>query len=157
MFHVYRIGCPIFAIVLGLVLETTASAQAASPAKQAARAQLIATLRSARRLLVAADHDYNGHRAKAAHEVTQALRELGFHPKKPQSGSPAQNAAVAAAKAARSAQARVHEPQAASDAQLQQAQRLLQGALTQLSSIHPKATTNVQNAVTEITTALTIK
>jgi hypothetical protein len=157
MFHGCRIGYPIFAILLGLVLETAASAQAASPVKQTARAQLIATLRSARRLLVAADRDYHGHRAKAAHEVTQALRELGFHPKKPQSGSPAQNGALVAAKAARTAQARTHEPQATSDAQLQQAQQLLQGALTQLTSTHPKATANVQTAITEITTALTIK
>jgi hypothetical protein len=157
MFHVRRIGYPIFAILLGLALDTTASAQAANPAKQAARAQLIATLRSAHKLLVAADHDYNGHRAKAAHEVHQALQELGFHHKKPQPGSPAQNAAVAGAKAAHAAQARMHEPQAASDAQLQQAQQLLQGALTQLTATHPKATTNVQNAITEITTALSIK
>ena len=113
--------------------------------------------RSARRLLVAADHDYNGHRAKAAHEVTQALKELGYHPKKHSIGFTRQNGALVAAKAARTAQARVHEPQATSDAQLQQAQQLLQGALTRLTSTHPKATANVQTAITEINTALAIK
>jgi len=139
-------GCSILAVLMGLAWDTSASTQAANPAKQAAKAQIITTLRSARRLLATADRDYNGHRAKAAHEVTRALRELGFHPRHAQRGSPT-----------RTGQAKMHEPQAASDAQLQQAQQLLQGALAQLSGTHPKATANVQAAIREIGVALSIK
>ena len=51
----------------------------------------------------------------------------------------------------------MHEPQATSDAQLREAQQLLQGALTQLNGKHPKATANVKAAIAEINMALAIK
>jgi hypothetical protein len=134
---------------------STVMAQTTPPAKSAAHAELIKTLRSAHKLLAQADRDYDGHRAKAAEEVHKALKELGYHHKKAQSASTPKNGA--AAKVAHAAAPKVHEPQATSDAQLRQAQQILQGALTQMSGKHPKATANVKAAIAEINTALAIK
>ncbi len=129
----------------------------ATPGTETAHAELIKTLRTAHRLLVRADHDYDGHRAKAAEEVHKALKELGYQHKKAQPGSPAANGTVASPKAAKTGQAKMHEPQANSDVQLREALQLLQGALTQMKGRHPKATANVKAALVEINTALAIK
>jgi Skp family chaperone for outer membrane proteins len=151
-------GFSIFALLAGLAQVSTAMAQAAAPtAKQAVHEELIQTLRAAHRLLLAADHDYDGHRAKAAEEVHKALKELGYHHKKPQSGSTPSHGAAGPAKAAHAGQPKIHEPQATSDAQLRQAQQLLQGTLMPLSVKHPKANANVKAAIVEINTALGIK
>jgi hypothetical protein len=151
-------GLSIFALLAGLAQVSTAMAQTGpAAAKQSAHAELIQTLRSAHRLLVAADHDYDGHRAKAAEEVHKALKELGYHHKKAQTGTTPTNGEAVPPKAAQAGQPRVHQPQATSDAQLRQAQQLLQGVLTQLTAKHPKANVNVKTAITEINTALAIK
>ena len=144
-------------------VASSALAQATVPT-ESAHAELIQTLRSAHRLLVRADHDYDGHRAKAAEEVRKALKELGYQHKKVQPASgqavgtvgPAAGT-VAPVKVAHTGQPKVHEPQANSDAQLKQALQLLQGALPQMTGKHPKATVNVNAAVVEINTALGIK
>jgi hypothetical protein len=49
------------------------------------------------------------------------------------------------------------EAQAKSDAQLRQAQQVLQQALMYINARHPKAAANVQAAIGEINTALSIK
>jgi hypothetical protein len=152
---VFGIG---LALLASLALVSTAMAQATTPVVQGmAQKELIKTLRSAHRLLVAADHDYDGHRAKAAKEVHNALKELGYQHKKVQPASTPANGAVVAPKAGRTGQPRVHEPQANSDAQLLEAKGLLQGALTQLTGKHPTATAKVKAAIAEINTALSIK
>ena len=132
-------------------LASTASAQ------ETANAELIKTLASAHMLLVSADYDYNGHRAKAAKEVHNTLEELGYHHKKAKSGLTPNNGVVVSPKAAHAGQQKIHEPQATSDAQMREAQQLLQGALTQLNGKHPNATANVKAAIAEINMALAIK
>ena len=67
----------------GLLIESPALARQLirrvnkGPAKALATTEVINTLKSAERLLVTADHDYDGHRALAAEEVHRALAELG--------------------------------------------------------------------------------
>jgi hypothetical protein len=120
-------------------------------------AELIKTLRRAHKLLVEADHDYAGHRAKAAEEVHKALEGLGFHHKKVQPGTTAGNGTVVPPQTAHPPQPKVREPQANSDAQLRKARKHLKEALTLFSGTHPKATGNVEKAIGEIDTALGIK
>jgi len=110
-------------------------------AKQALNAQALQDLKKAHQLLNEANHDYHGHRARAAEEVHHALRELG-HNHKPAAGPKA---------APKSADTK--EAQALSDSQLKQAQQLLQGSLTHLGTRHAKAHANVQAAITEINQA----
>ena len=51
----------------------------------------------------------------------------------------------------------MHEPQASSDAQLQEAYQLLEASTTEINSKHPKAAANVAAAIRELNTALKIK
>lgn len=133
-------------------LASTASAQATP------HAELIKTLRHAHWLLAHADHDYDGHRAKAAEEVHKALKDLGYQHKKPQPGlAPAKGAGVPP-QAAPGGQPKGHEPQPNSDTQLREAKALLEGALTHINgSRHPGAAANLKAAIFEIHTALKIK
>ena len=74
--------------LVGLATTSTAVAQTQKAAGVApAQAEAIKALRSAHKLLAEADHDYDGHRAKAAKEVHKALKELGFQPKKAQAAA----------------------------------------------------------------------
>ena len=151
-------SCIIGLLILMFFAGVASAALAqAIPAKGTANAELIETLRSAHRLLVSADYDYEGHRAKAAKEVRNTLEELGRHHKKAKPGLTPNKGAVVPPKAAHVSQEKVHEPQATSDAQLREAQQLLQGALTQLNVKHPNATANVKAAIAEINMALAIK
>jgi len=140
----WTFGIGVLTLLFGFAVGSTTSAQVVPTTK----AELIQELRSAHKLLAEADRDYDGHRAKAAAEVHKAIKELeGKHAgKKPHPGSTAK---VKPAKAPA-----VHEPQATSDSQLQQAQAILQGVQTEN---YPKVTANVTAAITEINTALKIK
>lgn len=82
--------------------------------------------------LAQADHDYNGHRAKAMKQIEAALGEIG---------------------AKVSGKGRVHEPQGTSDAQLRAARELLQ----QTAGLSGKALKHVNNAIDQINVALDIK
>ncbi len=149
-------GLAFSAFLILLLLGSPSDAASKQAAKRAARAldttQVISALQSAQTLLVAADHDYAGHRALAAKEVHKALAELGH--KKGQAAV-APKTAAAATKTGRTA---AHEPQATSDAQLRQALQILQGVVPHINSTrHPKAATNVQAAIVQINTALSIK
>jgi hypothetical protein len=146
-------GIGVLALLVGLALGSAASAQIAPPqsgAKKLEKAELVAQLRAAHKLLAEADRDYDGHRARAAEAVHKAIRELvgNHHPKKPPTGT-----AAAVAKKSPA----VHEPQAASDAQLRQAQGILQGVQGELSTRHPKAAEHISLAIGELNTALKIK
>jgi hypothetical protein len=107
--------------------------------------------------LTHADHDYDGHRAKAAEEVHKALKELGHHHKKAAPAPVAAPGAVVATKPVHASAPKVREPQAASDAKLREAKDILQAVSTHLTGKHPKAAANVQAAIAEINTALAIK
>ena len=157
----------IFAALFGFGLVSTVVAQTVTPpvvkgsGKNLAHATIMGELRTAHKLLAEADRDYDGHRAKAAEEVHNALKELGYHhhhhPKTVQPGAATPEGTVATTKVAPVRAAATHEPQANSDTQLRQAQQVLQGVLTQLNSSHHKAAAKVNAAIAEINTALSIK
>ena len=128
-------------MILG-ILAVRASAQTAS---QEAHAVVLEDLKKAHHLLVEAKHDYDGHRAKAAHEVHKAMKELGYNHKS--TGTAKSGARGTGTK----------ENQAVSDGQLREAHELLRKAEAYLGKHHPKAHANVRAAIGEIATALQIK
>jgi hypothetical protein len=90
------------------------------------------------KLLAQADHDYQGHRAKAMKHLSQAGRVLGVMLK---------------------GDGKTKEQQGTSDELLKQAQTMLQkfNASGASGNRHNRAMTHVQNAMGELTTALSIK
>lgn len=125
---------------------------------------LIGDLRSAHRLLAEANHDYEGHRAQAAKEVHQAIKELKgeHHGKKGDHSKPCDHAKQCKhpssdKESKHGKEAAVHEPQAISDAQLRQAESLLQKVQAELNTRSPKAATKVKEAIAQIETALKIR
>jgi hypothetical protein len=150
-------GIGVLTLLMGMAIGSTSSAQSAVPSSgttKSEKSELVQELRSAHKLLAVADHDYDGHRARAAAEVHKAIKDLlgTHHPKKAKSGSATTPPVNPPAK-----QPAVHEPQATSDAQLRQAQTILQGVLAELNAHHPKAAANIDAAIVEINTALKIK
>lgn len=142
--------------------RTNAVARQNAKAARAMTALEVANaLQSAHALLVQADRDYAGHRALAAKEVEKALQQIGhrYAAKVPTSASvnPAATAAGSEKVAAATSGKAEREAQAKSDAQLRQAQQVLQQALMYIDARHPKAAANVQAAIGEINTALSIK
>jgi hypothetical protein len=121
-------------------------------ATSANNAAVLATLHQVHTLLETADHDYDGHRAKASEEVKHAIHELG--------GSHHHNTAIHAAIHIAGAVAnggnKMKMPQAQSDAQLKQAAQLLSTLGGHVPNTH-KAATHLQHAANEISTALQIK
>jgi hypothetical protein len=153
-------GIGAWALLIGLAAGSTALAQAVThqrEAKAREKAELVQELRAAHKLLTEADHDYDGHRARAAEAVHRAIKELAgnHHPKKVPAA--AGTAGVAAAAPVAKKKSAVREPQAASDAQLHQAQTILLGLQPELNARHPKAAVHVTSAISEINTALKIK
>jgi hypothetical protein len=154
-------GIGALAMLVVVAFESTAWAQSPAPkpvAEKGEWAPILKQLHAAHRLLITADHDYSGHRAKAAEEVHKAIEELAghHHAKSAQPGSTS-TGTVGVNRPAKTGEGHVHEPQGNSDAQLKQAQSILESVQGELSSRHPKAAANVQAAITEITTALSIK
>ncbi len=120
-------------LVTFLFTAVTARAGAGSawaPSASAAPAQL---LRQAYVRLSVADHDYMGHRVRAMRQIEAAAKLLGVDLKGDGKG---------------------HEPQGTSDQQLHAAQALLQQAAPGLTG---KPLTRVNNAIQQITTALSIR
>lgn len=159
---IYGLGVSVSVFVGGLCPASLAMAQTAvitpaanGPVKHVA----LESLRQAHRLLVEADHDYDGHRARAAEEVHKAIRELEgkkHHPPKVQPGS-TPVAPVVTSRPPKLKQAPVHEAQVSSDIQLREALTIVLGAQAEVNSHHPKAAANVAAAIKEINTALKIK
>lgn len=116
-----------------------AAAQSVTPASSA----VVAALKSAQTLLVTANRDYDGHRGKAAKEVHQALKALGYR-------TGAGGASISRASVS-TPSSNVHEAQATSDAQLLKAQQILQGVAGQVNTGH------VARAINEISKALAIR
>jgi hypothetical protein len=119
-------------------------------------------LRPAYLALAGANHDYDGHRVKAMHQVKGALNLLNDHVMK--NGTPAMKDATRAGKAAvaradKAAQgARMfHEPQPASDAALRQARQvLLQVRPGLVANNQQKVLKRVDEAMKQIHIALKI-
>jgi hypothetical protein len=112
-----------------------------------AHAAQVAELKAARSLLEKADHDYQGHRAQAVHEIGVAIHALqGSHQHHAMHKSTGGN----------------NESQAASDAQLRQALKKMKTVESQLqggsSGGHTaKAAAAVKKAIQELETALKIR
>jgi hypothetical protein len=136
---------------------------AGQAANQAIKLDEIATLKSAKQLLEAANHDYKGHRASAVHAIHKAIAAIeqrghraGVKRSQTNSGAGGARAKGLHAQAAKTPAAR--EDQGASDAQLRAAQQLLVKVQAELATgKHPKASAHVQVAMKEIQTALAIK
>jgi hypothetical protein len=134
-------------LVAGIV--SLASAQTTTAATN--HAAILKTLHEAHHLLVHADHDYDGHRAKAAEAVHRAIREIeGKHHRAAQS-------TTGAATATHTGQGKMHEAQGTSDSQLKQALGLLKSLSSYSGAKHPKVSAHVSEAISEICTALKIK
>jgi hypothetical protein len=125
----------------GLVIPAgpTATGQQTAPAQQPTlSAQSEAALLSqAYNILAAANHDYKGHRVRAMKQIEAAAKLLGANL---QGNGPG------------------HEQQPVSDAQLRQAQALLQQLSTGLAPTRPKAVhAHIEAAINQINIALSIK
>jgi hypothetical protein len=110
-------------------------------------APLVSELHQTRVLLHQADHDYQGHRVKAMHEIGQAMNALHPHHKHK----------LGVRKGGGG-----NENQAVSDMQLAQAGKQLQVVLNQLNNGAANANTakaamHVQNAMAQLNTALKIR
>jgi len=140
--------------ILALASFASAQAAAAPSANAAAKHIALVDLRQAHKLLAEADHDYDGHRARAAEEVHKAIHELEgkYHGAKV-NAVPVPGIVMPA----KVNQPALSEPQPVSDAQLLQALQLLQAAVPDIKANHPKALANVLAAIQEITIALKIK
>lgn len=161
MNRIWTSGIGALAMLAIIAFGSTARAQSPVPKPAAEKgewASILKQLHGAHRLLTTADRDYSGHRAKAAEEVRKAIEELGGHhhakPAQPGSTSPG---TAGVNKPAKTGEGHAHEPQGNSDDQLKQAQTILESVQSELNSRHPKAAGNVQAAITEITTALSLK
>ena len=131
------------AMIVGFVLlaDVTVSASAERPmprlmkvGKETAQVQ---QLQAAYRTLEVADHDYKGHRKAAMREIERACKVLGVTPRGDGAGK---------------------EPQGASDAQLRQAQSMLQSARTSAAAQHlAQVVGHIDGAIREISLALQIK
>ena len=138
----------------------TAATVAAAPTKvpppvDPAVAPFVKVLHEVVLLLNEANHDYDGHRAKAVHEVHNAIHALHPHRKAVRPGT------TPTPKPPTVKQPAPKEDQAKSDAQLKAAIQALQTVQTQLSSStaahHKKAAADLQAAIAELNTALAIK
>jgi hypothetical protein len=145
------IGVALSPRALGYSYNWHAYSQSGNSGGQSSNSGVAQALRSAHALLVQADHDYDGHRAKAAEEVHKALAELGHHHHRCSTTSSTHATTASAAHSAKT-----HEVQTASDSQLRKAQQILNSVAGRIHN-HPGAQRNVTAAVAEINKALTIR
>ena len=153
-----------------IILVSTTPAEAAKINNKSARtgtntsslfSTQVAELNTTIKLLQAADHDYQGHRAQAVHDIHQAIHAL--HPTANNNKSSAKGKQVtgknvtAKGKNLAKGQGENKEPQAVSDAQLKQAILQLNTVQGQLKAGPPSALNSVQAAVKQLQIALTIK
>lgn len=143
-----------------------------STQKTTVEAAEVAALRPAFELLKTADHDYQGHRVKAMAAIATACRLMGTEILPPET-----HAKLETARAGRGrgdATTTTHptttrgrgekhattepEPQSQSDDQLKQAQAIVQKVKDGIpAGKQPRITERLAEAISEITTALTIK
>ena len=145
---------------------TTLTPSTVARQKATAASPEVKTLRSALELLRGADHDYKGHRAIAMRKIEEACHILNGKPIVGVKGNPPTagvvHAGVGIGSAGKQAGQKTEkpelEPQATSDAQLKQAQGIVQEVLSSIpSGTQPEVTTLLTEAVSELGTALTVK
>lgn len=132
-------------VTLGVMLAalgiTFSQAEIPAQTKGAAKAALnqahhsiLTELHQAKHLLDLGLHDYHGHRAKADHEVSQAIHLLEHHRK-------GEHKAIAKGEHKKTPHHDgpiTEERQKASDSKLRQAEKLVQAAHLQLNNLHTK-------------------
>jgi hypothetical protein len=122
------------------------------PPPDPAVAAYVTQLHAVIKTLNEADHDYDGHRAKAVHLTHKAIHILHPHHKPPQPGTTT-TTVKPAVKAPPT-----KEAQAISDAQLTNAMNALAKLQPQLATAgHTKASAEVLEAIAELKVALSIK
>ncbi len=141
-----KIRLSLFTVFMAMGSAALAQAAVTTVNSQAA----VQALKTAHALLATANRDYDGHRALADQEVRKAITALGYRYRKVRTG-------VTPAPAAVVGQPSIHKRQADSDAQLGQAQQILQGVLAQTGASHPKAAAHLKAAIVHINTALSVK
>jgi hypothetical protein len=167
----------------GQSAKSAGQSQNATQGNQANAHDTIATLHIAKQLLEGANHDYNGHRARAMHEIHEAIQELGHHNQNQssQAGNGGQGSGQtlgmkhSTSSGGHSAHAGGHSSlrqghsnqnsqgtgsqlsQAESDAQLGAAHQLLVAVQGQMAGKHAGAAAHVQVAVQEVQAALQVK
>jgi hypothetical protein len=133
---------------------------------------VVARLRSVHASLARIDHDYQGHRVRAMHAVSMAIRQLshrsmiyrgmGFASVANNNQALAMRRGAGAGRGV-GGQRRPHLTQAQSDARMSQSLRTLQGVHMQLTNQgyhtngHARARGHVQRAMHELNTALAIR
>ena len=139
----------------------------------AAEAAEVAALRPAFELLKTADHDYQGHRVKAMAAIATACRLLGTEILPPETHAKLETARAGRGRGGATTtstqptttrgRGEKHattepEPQSQSDDQLKQAQAIVQKVKDGIpAGKQPRITERLAEAISEITTALTIK
>jgi hypothetical protein len=164
-FHLRLISAGLLMSVLVLGGSANAAPTKSSVAAHAGVGKIIKELHLTHKLLEEADHDYDGHRAKAAHEVHEAIHALMAHTGNGETKPAEKVAPKPAEKPAKPAGgAGLKESQAVSDAQLKEALANLQkieahfGSVKSEKSEHIiKAEKNVTAAIGELKIALSIK
>jgi hypothetical protein len=142
-----RLGLSFFVAAAGLLaLGSTGNAE---PKIAPAHAPILQGLHQTHALLHMANHDYDGFRAKAMHQVTKAIHTL--HPPHPRTPKTPHAPPPP----------RPNEPQAVSDAQLKQAIQQLNVILNQLGSLPGDAHAatamgHVRSAIADLNVALKI-
>ena len=134
--------------LLGLGFLFTASAwsapkQASKNAAKQANIQLDQQLEAIRATLNKADHDYQGHRAAAVHEITHAIHILSHGMQHP---NPGQHFVAGKNK----------EPQKVSDAQLKQSLAALQSLTVPPGKHQAQVQAHIIKAIADLQKALTV-
>jgi len=160
-------------LTLLLFASTGSSRQLGEQGKQKGKQKAKATtevklkeseaLKEAFILMAGANHDYDGHRAKAMHQVEEAIKSLDTSILKNGSNGEKivaleEEITAARARFAAKRSVPVHEVQQLSDLQMREAHRLLvevHGAMAQRNQ--PKVREHVDNAVIQVETALKIR
>jgi cell pole-organizing protein PopZ len=124
-------------LVLVFTCSTSQAAKtgAQKPAASKSAPAEMQTLRQAYSLLSSADHDYQGHRARAMKLIEAACRALGSSVKGDGEGD---------------------EPQTQSDSQVQQALSLLQSVESSVATNNARAAKHLTRAIKELNAALSV-
>lgn len=133
----WGLGAAALLAVAGWNYSASASPVVTQPLAVGEKTTQVQQLQQAYHILEVADHDYKGHRKKAMTHIERACKELGVKPHGDGKGK---------------------EPQGTSDAQLREAQDMLQQARATASANNLKQVVkHIDNALDEINTALKIK
>ena len=169
MSHILSAAVILFACTMGVrATDTTPAAPAAEVGRGVvAESPEVRTLRSALVLLRGADHDYKGHRVIAMQKIAEACELLnhrvgrggaGVNPPIGGGRAGAGRGGVGRGGAGQNAAKPEPEPQGTSDAQLKEAQGIVQSVLSTIpAGSQPAVTVLLKEAVDELGIALSIK